>query len=405
MRITILVIDSFGIGALPDADRYGDEGSNTALHICEAIDGRKWPNLWAMGLGNAAALLGFELPGCEPVEAPLGSFGVMEEHSPGKDTTTGHWEIAGIELAKPFHTFPPAYPSFPRELIAALEEQMGRAILGDKAASGTVIIEELGEEHMRTGKPIVYTSGDSVLQIAAHEEIIPPTELYRYCEIARRLCDPYQVGRVIARPFVGKPGGFVRTSGRRDFSIELPAPSILDHLSDRGVKTIAVGKIGDIFNEHGIALSFHDKGNTACLDRTQALLAEGPDGGETSPDEFIFVNLVDTDMVYGHRRDVDGYCRAVAEIDDRLPLLMESMGRGDLLIVTADHGCDPTFKGTDHTREYVPLVAYRKGVAGGSLGVRKGFADVAQTIARLLTGEAVANGRSFDALIGGTVRD
>ncbi|HUX19923.1 MAG TPA: phosphopentomutase [Spirochaetia bacterium] len=399
MRITILVIDSFGIGALPDAESYGDEGSNTALHICEAVSGPKWPNLRRLGLGNAGALLGFTLPGCEPVETPLGSYGVMVERSPGKDTTTGHWEIAGIELTKPFHTFPPEFPAFPTQLIADFEREIGRGILGDKAASGTAIIEELGEEHQRTGRPIVYTSSDSVFQIAAHEETIPLPELYRYCEVARRLCDPYQVGRVIARPFVGKPGSFVRTAGRHDFSIALPSKSILDRLAGAGVKTTAVGKIGDIFNESGIAESHHDKGNTACLDRTQALLTAGAGGIEAPPDELIFVNLVDTDMIYGHRRDAEGYFRAVSEIDGRLPGIMEAMRDGDLLLITADHGCDPTFRGTDHTREHVPLVAYRKRVAGRSLGIRRSFADIAQTVAHLLIDGRIDKGASFGALI------
>ncbi len=397
MRITILVIDSFGIGALPDAAKYGDEGANTALHICEKIDGDKWPNLRKLGLGNAGAVLGFNMPGCEPVDEPLASYGVMEERSPGKDTTTGHWEIAGIELERPFHTFAADYPSFPADLTSAFEKEIGRGVLGNKAASGTVIIEELGEEHMRTGKPIVYTSSDSVFQIAAHEDVIPVEELYRYCAIARRLCDPYQVGRVIARPFVGKPGSFTRTAGRKDFSIALPSPSILDRLSDAGVKTIAVGKIGDIFNESGITESHHDKGNTACLDRTEALL-KAPSGHQ---DEFIFVNLVDTDMIYGHRRDVEGYYKAVAEIDERLPALMDAMESGDLLIITADHGCDPTYRGTDHTREHAPLLAYRKDVPGRSLGVRRGFADIAQTIAYLLTSKEAGRGSSFHEEIGG----
>lgn len=399
MKATILVIDSFGIGALPDAPAYGDEGSNTALHICEGIEGAKWPSLRRMGLGNAGQLLGFDLPGCEAVEEPTASWGVMRERSPGKDTTTGHWEIAGIELDRPFHTFPPDYPSFPPELLSAFEREIGRGTLGNKAASGTVIIEELGAEHMRTGKPIVYTSSDSVFQIAAHEEVVPPEELYRYCEAARRLCDPYQVGRVIARPFVGNPGSFTRTSGRRDFSIDLPAPSLLDHLRDGGVRTIGVGKIGDIFNERGIDVSHHDKGNRACLDRTESLL--GDHSQVDTSDEFIFVNLVDTDMIYGHRRDIEGYYRAVAEIDDRLPTLMGLMERDDLLIVTADHGCDPAFRGTDHTREHVPLLAYRKGREGRPLGIRSGFADVAQTIAGILTGRPMANGSSFGDQLGG----
>lgn len=400
MRVTILVIDSFGIGALPDAAAYGDDGSNTALHICEHVEGPKWPTLKKLGLGNAGLLLGFTLPGCEPVEAPLASWGVMRERSPGKDTTTGHWEIAGIVLDRPFHTFPAEYPSFPPELVSEFEKAIGRKIIGNKAASGTAIIEELGEEHLRTGKPICYTSSDSVFQIAAHEEIIPTDELYRYCEIARRLCDSYQVGRVIARPFVGKTGEFTRTAGRRDFSIELTGPSILDHLSSHGANTVAVGKIGDIFNEKGISASYHDKGNTLCLNRTVELLGEKKSPAARPADELIFVNLVDTDMIYGHRRDPKGYCDAVAEIDSRLSEMMELLDPGDILLVTADHGCDPTFRGTDHTREHVPLLVYRKGMQGARLGIREGFSDVAQTIADLLTGAHIANGDSFRALLG-----
>jgi len=378
VRATILVIDSFGIGEAPDAAAYGDVGSNTALHICERIPGEKWPTLKTLGLGNASLLLGNELPGCGAVDRPAASYGVMVERSPGKDTTTGHWELAGIQLSKPFHTFPSGPPSFPSELIEAFERAIGRGTLGDKAASGTVIIEELGAEHVRTGFPIVYTSSDSVFQIAAHEEVIALSELYRMCEIARRLCDPYQVGRVIARPFVGTPAGFTRTSGRRDFSIALPEKSLLDHL-----------------NEQGIAESHHDKGNPACLERTIELLRKP----SAARGELIFVNLVDTDMVYGHRRDVQGYFDAVSAVDAGVRRMLPLLPNGDLLIVSADHGCDPTFRGSDHTREHVPLLAYRAGRPGRSLGVRQGYFDVARTLAELLHVGGLSRGSSFADLL------
>ncbi len=395
MRATILVIDSFGIGEAPDAAAYGDTGANTALHICERIAGEKWPTLAALGLGNASLLLGNELPGCGAVERPAASYGVMVERSPGKDTTTGHWELAGIQLVKPFHTFPSGPPSFPPELIAAFEREIGRGVLGDKAASGTVIIEELGSEHLRTGLPIVYTSSDSVFQIAAHEEVIALSELYRMCEIARRLCDPYQVGRVIARPFIGRPGAFTRSSGRRDFSIALPEKSLLDHLAGAGVQTIGVGKIGDIFNEQGIVESHHDKGNPACLERTIELLRKP----SAARGELIFVNLVDTDMVYGHRRDVQGYFDAVSGVDAGIRRMLPLLPNGDLLLVTADHGCDPTFKGSDHTREHVPILAYRAGRPGRSLGVRQGYFDAARTLADLFQVGGLQKGSSFAALL------
>ena len=390
MQVNVLVIDSFGIGALPDAGEYGDSGSNTALHICESIKGNKWANLRNLGLGNCAELLGFSLPGCEALEKPLASFGVMEERSPGKDTTTGHWELAGIELDAPFHIFPSEYPSFPDALIKAFKAETKRSVLGNRAASGTVIIQELGAEHLATGSPIVYTSGDSVFQIAAHEEVIAVEEVYEMCVVARRLCDPYRVGRVIARPFVGKSGNFTRTSGRRDFSMPPPEDTLLDYLQAAGVDTVGIGKIGDIFCEQGLTQSHHDVGNRACLERTFSLLAE-----ETSNSRFVFVNLVDTDMVYGHRRDVQGYFDAVSEIDDALGVLMNQMPEGDILIVTADHGCDPTFRGTDHTREHVPLLWFEKGRSGKNVGVRKSFSDLAQSIAEFYGIKAIARGVSW----------
>lgn len=390
-KATVIVIDSFGIGELPDAEQFGDRGSNTALHICEAVSGPKWPVLKKLGLGNASMLLGNDLPGCEAVEKPLASFGVMKEVSPGKDTTTGHWELAGLQLEKSFTVFPGEYPSFPEKLIKDFLRETGcRGILGNKAASGTEIIKELGEEHLKTGFPIVYTSGDSVFQICAHNDIFPIEKLYEMCEIARKLCDEYYVGRVIARPFDGKPGEFFRTKDRHDYSIALPGETILDHLRKNGVETVAVGKIGSIFDEQGIDLSLHDAGNPACMDRTDTLLAENND-----KDRFIFVNLVDTDMVFGHRRDPGGYCDAVGKVDNRIEGFLEKMNDGDLMIFTADHGCDPTFKGTDHTREHIPLLLYRKGEAADSLGIRETFSDVAQTLADFFKVPAFKNGTSL----------
>ena len=391
MRATVLVIDSFGIGELPDAADYGDAGANTALHISEgAAGGADWPNLQELGLGNASMLLGNQLKGCPPVQSPLASFGVMNESSPGKDTTTGHWELAGIILDKAFPVFPAEYPSFPPELVEAFERETGRKIIGNKAASGTAIIEELGEEHMKTGSLICYTSADSVFQIAAHEGIVPVDELYRICEIARDLCDPYMVGRIIARPFEGEPGSFVRTSRRHDYSIALPGDSILDHFQKQGVKTTAVGKIGDIFNQQGIDRSWPDKGNPACLERTVELLSKPEDGKE-----FIFVNLVDTDMVYGHRRDVQGYHDAVKAVDQRLSELIDLMKEGDLLAITADHGCDPAFKGTDHTREYVPMLYYIKGKTGRELGIRNSFTDLPQSLTAFFGIDPFTRGNFF----------
>jgi len=376
VRAFLLVIDSFGIGELPDAAQYGDTGSNTAVHIGQAVGGVRWPNLTALGLGNASALLGNELPGA-PVQAqPRASFGVMREVSPGKDTTTGHWELAGFQLAQAFPVFPPAYPSFPRELLERLTAVSGYEFLGNKAASGTEIIEELGAEHLKTGKPIAYTSGDSVFQIAAHEDVLTQEQLYRLCEQARTVCDDWTVGRVIARPFRGRPGAFERTPGRHDYSYRLPGPSILDHLRGAGVETVAVGKIADIFNHQGVDVSYPDKGNPACLDRTLGLVRATP-----HRPQFVFVNLVDTDMIYGHRRDPQGYHDSVAATDRALTDLLPALNDDDLLMITADHGCDPTFRGSDHTREHVPLLVYRPGKPGQDLGIRQSFADVAQTLA------------------------
>ncbi len=396
MTVILLVIDSFGIGSLPDAEEYGDVGANTAVHIGRAVGGAKWPNLQAMGLGNVAVLTGEEIPGCPPVTALPGVFGAMSEKSPGKDTTTGHWEMAGIVLEKPFPVFPESHPSFPDELVHSFISETGvPGILGNKAASGTVIIEELGEEHLKSGKPICYTSADSVFQIAAHIDVFPLPELYRLCETARRLCDPYNVGRVIARPFEGKPGSFSRTKDRHDWSIELPGKTLLDYMRDGGVETHAVGKIGSIFNEQGIDFSHHDAGNEACMKRTLELAQ-----AKSKKDRFIFVNLVDTDMIYGHRRDPQGYHDAVFRIDESIPALKRLMSKGDILAVTGDHGCDPTFKGTDHTREYVPILAERIGdssrtAAAADIGIRGSFADLSVSLQKSLNVNPKGEGTDF----------
>jgi len=390
MRAIIIVIDSFGIGALPDAEKYGDTDSNTVLHICESVKGEKWSVLKKMGLGNATLILGNDLPGCGAVKYPIASFGVMNEKSPGKDTTTGHWELAGLELDAAFTTFPPEYPSLPQKLLDNFTRETNRGVIGNKAASGTAIIEELGKEHMETGKLILYTSGDSVFQVATHEDIVPLKELYIICEKARNLCDQYQVGRVIARPFIGKPGNFTRTKGRHDYSINYAGETIFDHLQKNGVNTVGVGKIGDIFLERGINDSYHDKGNEACMKRTKELLRI-----PAEKDEFIFANYVDTDMLYGHRRDPRGYSDEVERIDDHLGKLIELLRDDELLIITADHGCDPTFKGNDHTREYVPLLCYQKGSEIVNLGIRNQFSDVAASVAKFLKVPAYPRGISF----------
>ncbi len=381
MRCLILVIDAFGIGAAPDAAKYGDDGAHTLRSVCSAeteAEHVQWPHLLALGLGNCAALTGEPVALCPPAEEPLASFGAMAEQSRGKDTTTGHWEIAGIILENGFHIFPAHYPSFPRELVERFEKRSGFTVIGNRAASGTTIIEQLGLEQMQGGRLIFYTSADSVLQIAAHEEVVPLDQLYEACRIAREICNDYQVARVIARPFTGSPGNFSRTAARRDFSINLPGPSMLDRLLEQGVQTVGIGKIGDIFNHQGLSLSHPDKGNAACLARLEMLLDQ-----DSEENQLIFVNLVDTDMHFGHRRDPAGYYQAIKEIDGSLRKIVDRLGQDDFLIITADHGCDPGFRGSDHTREYVPLLFYRPGAMVSNLGLRKSFSDVAATVCRL----------------------
>jgi phosphopentomutase len=380
-RVVLIVLDSVGAGALPDAQAYGDAGTNTLGHVAAAVGGLNTPNLGRLGLGRI-----IPLAGVAPEAAPLGAFGRMAEAAAGKDTTTGHWEMTGVVLEEPF----PVYPAgFPAEVMDAFEQAIGRHTLGNKAASGTVIIGELGEEHLRTGRPIVYTSADSVFQVAAHEEVIPVEELYRMCEVARGiLTGRHGVGRVIARPFVGEPGRFLRTPHRRDFSLPPPRPTLLDRLSGAGIAVTGIGKIADIFAGRGVTRALHTGNNQEGMAETRRWL----DGGEG----LVFTNLVDYDMVYGHRNDAAGYARALEAFDAFLPDLTGALRPEDLLLVTADHGCDPTTPGTDHTREYVPVLAFGGRVrAGVDLGVRSTFADLGATVADWLGGPRQPVGKSF----------
>ncbi len=382
VRVIWMVLDSVGIGALPDAADYGDTGRNTLVHIAESRQ-LAIPNLVRLGLANIAPLKHLAPPG-----RPLGAFGKGATHSPGKDTTTGHWEMAGIWLDQAF----PVYPNgFPRELIAEFEKQIGRKTIGNKPASGTEIIKELGEEHMRTGHPIVYTSGDSVFQIAAHEEVIPVAELYRMCEIARKLLDgPHRVGRVIARPFTGTPPNFKRTEWRHDYAVEPPRPMLLDVLKDRGVPVFGVGKIHDIYNGRGVEDYVTTKNNADGMGKISVAMCDRSSG-------LIFANLVDFDMLYGHRKDVEGFARSLEEFDALLGPFLAALRPSDLLLITADHGCDPDARWatTDHSREYVPILAYAPASDGGvNLGVRATLADMGQTVAENFGGR-IPHGTSF----------
>jgi len=367
---------------LPDAADYGDVGRTTLGHIAESRP-LKLPSLVRLGLANIAPLAHLT-----PATSPVGAYGKGITHSPGKDTTTGHWEMAGIWLHQAFPTYP---HGFPPELIAAFEKQIGRGTLGNKPASGTEIIKELGEEHVRTGKPIVYTSGDSVFQIAAHEDVIPIAELYRMCEIARKLLDgPNRVGRVIARPFAGSPGHFVRTTRRHDYAVDPPKPMLLDVLAERGVPVFGIGKIHDIYNGRGVEKFVTTTGNPDGMVKLTASLSERRNG-------LIFCNLVDFDMLYGHRKDVEGFAKSLEEFDRLLAQFLGLMAASDLLIITADHGCDPDARWptTDHSREYVPILAYspRSG-AGTNLGIRQTLADIGQTVAENFAAE-IPHGKSF----------
>ncbi len=378
----MIVLDSCGVGEAPDAARYGDEGASTLPHTAEAVGGLHLPVLGRLGLGRIAPIRGVP-----PDPAPAGAFGKMTEVSAGKDSTTGHWEMMGVRLAKPFPTYP---HGFPPEIIEPFQARIGRRILGNRPASGTVIIAELGEEHLRTGFPIVYTSADSVFQIAAHEERIPVEELYRYCRIARELLiGPHAVSRVIARPFVGRPGSFVRTDRRRDFSLPPPEPTILDHLQAARLPVVGIGKISDLFAGCGITEEIHTHDDRDGLDQTMRAMRTALRG-------LIFTNLVDLDTLYGHRNNPRGYGDDLEMIDANLEPVLAGLRGSDLLIITADHGNDPTTPSTDHTREYVPLLVAGPRVRGGvDLGVRRTFADVGATVAAALGVGLPRVGQSF----------
>jgi phosphopentomutase len=367
-RIALIVLDSVGIGEQPDAHRFGDAGAHTLGHIAERVPFFEVPNLERLGLGNIAPLARVN-----PAEKPAAYYGKMTEISAGKDTMTGHWEMMGLRVDIPFKTYP---EGFPDELIRAFEQKTGRRVIGNKPASGTEIIAELGEEQMRTGAWIVYTSADSVFQIAAHEDVIPLEELYSACRIARELTvGPFAVGRVIARPYKGEPGHFERTPNRHDYAVKPPGPTVMNRLRDKGLDVIAIGKINDIYSGEGVSESIPTKSNAHGIEETIRVL-ERPFRG------LAFTNLVDFDSLYGHRRDPEGYARALMEFDAKLPDLMARLKEDDLLILTADHGNDPYHAGTDHTREYVPLLVYSPRFREtASLGLRSTFADAGATIA------------------------
>lgn len=386
-RFVVIVLDSVGIGEAPDAADFGDVGSHTLGNMARAVGGLNLPNLEKMGLGNIAIL-----EGVEPQTNPTAVYGKLTEVSPGKDTTTGHWELMGVELKRPF----PLYPNgFPPEIMKLFEVAIGRKTLGNYPASGTVIIEELGEEHIKTGKPIVYTSGDSVFQIAAHEEVIPVDELYKICRIAREiLCDEHEVARVIARPFVGEPGHFTRTANRHDFSVAPPVPTLLDSLKDAGLMSYAIGKINDIFTGQGVTGYVTTQDNMDGVGKTIAAIRERREKG------LIFTNLVDFDAKFGHRNNPQGYANALAEFDRRLPEITAALADDDILIITADHGNDPTTPSTDHSREYVPvLITGKPALTGVNFGVRASFADLGATIADALGVKRPSAGTSFKRLM------
>lgn len=384
MRVIIIVLDGAGIGAMPDAAEYGDVGSNTLVNTARAIGGLDLPNLQALGLGNLA-----DIPGVPPNPDCTSGYGVMLEKSKGKDTTAGHWEIAGLITERPLPTYP---HGFPPEVIRAFERAIGRKTLGNYPASGTEIIKQLGEEHIRTGKPIVYTSADSVFQIAAHESVIPVEQLYEMCRKARGiLTGEHGVGRVIARPFIGEPGSFIRTDRRRDFSLPPPGPTVLDALKESGLQVIGIGKICDIFADQGLTACAHITGNLDGIRQTIGAIESADDG-------LIFTNLVDFDTLYGHRNDPRGFAHSLREFDDHLPAIQAAMRGDDLLIITADHGNDPTTPSTDHSREMVPLLVWRRSVGKCvNLGTRATFADVAATICEALGLTPWAVGKAFSS--------
>lgn len=381
-RVILIVMDSVGIGELPDAKLYKDEGSNTVGNISKQLGGLRLLNLERLGFGNIDGTSGIV-----SVENPKGCFGRAIERSKGKDTTTGHWEIAGLVLDKPFPTYPDGFPS---DVISEFERRIGRKVIANGPASGTAIISELGDEHVKTGYPIVYTSADSVFQIAAHEDVIPLDELYNICRIAREiLAGEHAVGRVIARPFVGSNGNYTRTTNRRDFSLKPIKKTLLNYICESGQSVYAVGKIEDIYGGCGISKAVHTKNNMDGVDRTIEYMKEAKGG-------LIFTNLVDFDMLYGHRNNAEGYANALREFDSRIPDIINEMKEDDVLIITADHGCDPTTPSTDHSREYIPILIYGKGIKPGvNIKTRESFADIGKTIADMLSLNAAIDGKSF----------
>lgn len=381
-RVVVIILDACGIGELPDAHLYGDEGSNTIKNTAKAVGGLKLPNLERLGLGNIE-----QFSGVNPETKALGNYGKMAELSPGKDSTSGHWEIMGVVLKRPF----PVYPEgFPAEIIEPFEKTISSRILGNKPASGTEIIKELGEEHLRTHNPIVYTSADSVFQIAAHEEIIPVDRLYEMCIKARNiLTGEHGVARVIARPFVGKPGSFKRTERRKDFSLPPPEETVLDILKEQGIPVIGIGKIEDLFGGRGLTESIHTKNNSDGVDKLVRAMKRFEKG-------LLFINLIDFDMLWGHRNNPQAFASGLEDFDQRLPEVLNLLRSEDLLIITADHGCDPTTPSTDHSREYVPLLVYGKPIRSNiNLGIRKSFSDVGKTIAEIFKVSGTKNGESF----------
>lgn len=380
-RIHLIVLDSVGIGEAPDADKFGDVGSDTLGHIA-AVAGLEIPNLETLGLGNIR-----ELSGVKSDSTSLGYYTKLEEESVGKDTMTGHWEIMGLNIQSPFRVFP---EGFPQELIQKIESHTGRRIIGNKPASGTEILDEFGEHQMKTGDLIVYTSADPVLQIAAHEDIIPLEELYAICEYVREITleDPYMIGRIIARPYIGTPGHFTRTSNRHDYALDPFGKTTLDYLKESGYDVIAIGKINDIYNGQGITEYVRTKSNMDGVDQLLKVMEKDFRG-------LSFLNLVDFDALFGHRRDVNGYAKAIEDFDGRIPEIVTALADDDLLLITADHGNDPTFPGTDHTREYVPLLAYSKKMAGRGKMNQGKFADIGATVSDNFQVAATQNGRSF----------
>ncbi|WP_027632162.1 phosphopentomutase [Clostridium hydrogeniformans] len=382
-KAVLIVLDSVGIGELPDAHLYGDEGSNTLANTWKANGGLNIKNLESLGIGNIEGLNHINIKNING----KGAFGRAMEASKGKDTVTGHWEIGGVILDTPLNTYP---DGFPKEIMDEFENKIGRKTLGNVVASGTEIIKELGDEHVKTGYPIVYTSADSVFQIAAHEEIIPLDELYKMCEIARAmLVGEKTVGRVIARPFTGEPGNYTRTSNRHDYALDPFNKTMLEYLKENNLNVMAVGKIEDIFNKKGVTHAVHTKNNMDGVDKTLEYMREEKDG-------LIFTNLVDFDSVYGHRNNPEGYGKALEEFDERLPEIIDALGEEDILIITADHGCDPTTESTDHSREYIPIVAYGKGIKeNADIGTRTSFCDIGKSILEFFNINNDLNGESF----------